>query len=300
VGVSPVFAEVVLRLLESVDDHLGRPDRIDLVDVGAGDGLLSTGVLSFAPAGLAGRLRITAVDVAPRPAGLSQEIAWRPDVPEKVTGLVVANEWLDNVPFELVEQTECGPRLVLVDPRTGLERIGPEPGEADLAWLDRWWPVKSPGDRAEVGRLRDDAWAEVISKMSAGVAIAADYSHPVDDRPPRGTLTAYRDGASITPIPDGTCDITAHVALDACAAAGSRAGATSTSLTTQREALLALGMTGARPSLNLAHADPRGYLRALARSSEEAELIDPSGLGGFGWLHQEVNMGDRAPGQTVM
>jgi SAM-dependent MidA family methyltransferase len=179
---------------------------------------------------------------------------------------------------------------VLVDPRTGLERLGPEPGAADLAWLDRWWPLKNPGDRAEVGRLRDAAWAGVISKMAGGAAIAADYSHPVDNRPQGGTLMAYRDGASVTPIPDGTCDITAHVALDACAAAGVRAGAISTTLTTQRNAMLALGITGARPSLNLAHADPRGYLRALARSSEEAELIDPSGLGSFGWLTQNVNL----------
>ncbi|MEV7908263.1 hypothetical protein AB0P04_42380, partial [Streptomyces anulatus] len=80
--------------------------------------------------------------------------------------------------------------------------------------------------------------------------------------------------------------ITAHVALDACAAAGEGAGAATTVLTTQREALRALGVTGARPSLDLAGRDPGGYLRALARASEEAELIAPGGLGDFGWLSQ--------------
>ena len=92
-----------------------------------------------------------------------------------------------------------------------------------------------------------------------------------------GTLTGYRDGAVVAPIPDGTCDITAHVALDACAEAGRRAGAISTGLSTQRDALGALGVTGTRPPIDLAHADPPGYLRALARASEEGELIDAEG-----------------------
>ncbi|MFD0888316.1 hypothetical protein ACFQ08_27575, partial [Streptosporangium algeriense] len=63
-------------------------------------------------------------------------------------------------------------------------------------------------------------------------------------------------------------------------------GAVTTTLSTQREALRALGVTGARPSLDLAGWDPAGYLRALSRASLEAELIDPHGLGAFGWLRQ--------------
>ncbi len=285
---SLAYAEAITRLLGDVDDDLGRPDPIDLVDVGAGDGALSAAVLSLAPPGLAARLRVTAVDLAPRPPELPAPIAWRREVPDGVRGLVVANEWLDNVPFELVEQTPGGPRLVLVDPRTGDERLGPAPGDRDLEWLTRWWPLRRPGDRAEVGRLRDEAWAGVIARMTAGLAVAADYAHPVDQRPCAGTLTAYRDGAVVPPTPDGSCDITAHVALDSCAEAGARAGATGTTLTTQREALIGLGVTGARPAPQLAHADPRAYLRALARAGEEADLIDPGGLGRFGWLAQRV------------
>ncbi|GAA3118129.1 hypothetical protein GCM10020001_042590 [Nonomuraea salmonea] len=108
----------------------------------------------------------------------------------------------------------------------------------------------------------------------------------MDNRPPCGTLTGYRDGSVVTPVPDGSCDITAHVALDACAEAGRRAGAISTALSTQREALRELGLTGARPPLDLARTDPRRYLRALARASEEGELLEATGLGGFGWLSQ--------------
>jgi SAM-dependent MidA family methyltransferase len=80
--------------------------------------------------------------------------------------------------------------------------------------------------------------------------------------------------------------VTAHVALDACVVAGEGAGASATVLTTQREALRALGLTGGRPPIDLARSDPRRYLTALTHAGEEAELIDSGGLGGFGWLVQ--------------
>ncbi|MET9339423.1 SAM-dependent methyltransferase [Nonomuraea sp. NPDC003804] len=286
VGASPVFAGAVLTMLLRLDGALGRPDPLDLVDIGAGDGALSAHVLAAAPPELRARLRVTAVDLSSRPAGLPEAIRWSHTIPQGITGMVIANEWLDNVPFDVVEQTAAGPRLVLVHTGTGEERLGDPPGEDDLAWLEQWWPLRRVGQRAEVGRSRCAAWAAVIARLAGGQAIAVDYAHPVDNRPPRGTLTGYRDGSVVAPIPDGTCDITAHVALDACAEAGRQAGAISTTLSTQRDILRTLGVTGTRPALDLARTDPSGYLRALARASQEAELIDPAGLGGFGWLSQ--------------
>ena len=51
----------------------------------------------------------------------------------------------------------------------------------------------------------------------------------------------------------------------------------------QREALHALGVTGARPPLALASTDPTAYVRALARASQAAELTAPGGLGAALW-----------------
>ncbi|MFB9474475.1 SAM-dependent methyltransferase [Nonomuraea salmonea] len=286
VSASPAFAEAVLALLAEVDAELGKPDALDLVDIGAGEGVLVAEVLERAEPALRDRLRVTAVDLSPRPAGLPEEIAWSRELPCCFTGLAVANEWLDNVPLDVVEQTADGPRVVMVEVHTGEERLGGPLRPADREWLDRWWPLTRMGARAEVGRPRDEAWASVLVRLTRGRAIAIDYAHPVDNRPPCGTLTGYRDGSVVTPVPDGSCDITAHVALDACAEAGRRAGAISTALSTQREALRELGLTGARPPLDLARTDPRRYLRALARASEEGELLEATGLGGFGWLSQ--------------
>jgi SAM-dependent MidA family methyltransferase len=292
VQVSPAYAGAMLSLLREVDAALGHPRRLDLVDVGAGRGELLGQVLNEASRdrGLAARVAARAVEITPRPDGLDPRIRWHASPPAAITGLVIASEWLDNIPLDVAELTADGPRLVLVETRSGAERPGPPLPPADLAWSRAWWPLSAPGDRAEIGRTRCLAWAGIVRRITRGLAVAADYGHQRPGRPGPGTLTGYRDGRVVRAIPDGSRDITAHVALDACADAGRVACATATVLTSQRQALRALGVTGRRPPLAQAGCDPLGYARALAQASEEAELIDAQGLGAFGWLVQAVGI----------
>jgi SAM-dependent MidA family methyltransferase len=278
VHASPVFAEAVLALARYAD-------LSTVVDVGAGSGELLVALHDLEPT-----LRLVGVDLRDPPSTLPGDIEWRPDIPAATGALLFANEWLDDVPVEVVELTDGGWRLVLVDPATGAEQVGPPPGEADRAWLDRWWPAGAAGDRAEVGRPRDEAWAIAVGSLRRGLAVAVDYAHRRDSRPPGGTLTGYRNGRQVPPVPDGSCDITSHVALDACAVAGQSAGATSTLLTSQRAALHALGVRRSMPPHDLSRTDPAGYLRQLSAAGEVAELTYPAGLGGFGWLVQGVGV----------
>lgn len=263
-----------------------------VVDVGAGRGELLAAVHAVDP-----DLSLLGVDVVPRPSGLVTAAAWAQELPERLFGvLVVANEWLDDVPCEVAVRAGDGWRVELVDPGTGETRPGPRPGREDAAWLERWWPAADAavGDRAEVGRTRDLAWAEVVGRLAGSLAVAADYAHTraerVAGRWAAGTLAGYVDGRAVEPVPDGSCDVTAHVALDACAAVGEAAGASWTLLTTQRAALRALGVSGERPPIALASSDPRAYVAALSRAGAAAELTDPAGLGRFGWLVQGVGV----------
>jgi SAM-dependent MidA family methyltransferase len=283
VHASPRFADALLALLCQVDSALGMPPVLDLVDVGAGEGELLVRLMEIAPRNLADRLRLTAVEVRARPNGLPRDIHWQGTLPAEVTGLVIANEWLDNVPVDVVERTEDGVQLVYVDTETGDERLGEPPAPEDQAWLDRWWPLTSVGDRAEIGLPRDTAWADLVGRLRRGSVLAIDYGHHLADRPPYGSLSAFQDGREVTPIPDGSRDICAHVALDSCAEV---AGA----LLTQRAALSALGIDGRRPPLDQARTDPAGYLTRLQQASEEGELLDPAGLGGFGWILHSVGV----------
>ena len=217
-----------------------------------------------------------------RPPGIPDAVTWLTSdggaaLPDALTDLddvlVVAHEWLDVVPCTVARVVAPG-RLgvVLVDPETGEESTGPQPAPDELAWCARHWPVDDlpVGARVEVGVARDAAWDDLCSRVRRGTLLAVDYGHTRDDRPAAGTLTAYRRGAQVTPVPDGSCDLTAHVAVDALA---------HDERTTQRAALLDLGTSGRLPDLALARTDPAGYLAALARSSAAAALLDPAGHG---------------------
>ncbi len=283
VHASPLFARAVARLLVATAEELDT-DEVAFVDVGAGRGELVTGVLAAVPAGL--RVRAYAVERAARPDGLDPRVEWTGRPPEGVRGLLFANEWLDNVPVDVAEADEDGTVRYVEVRADGTERPGAPVTGPDAEWLDRWWPPAAPGERAEIGRPRDEAWAAAVGSLAAGRAVAVDYGHVRGSRPPFGTLTGFRAGREVAPVPDGRGDLTAHVAMDACAAAvHARVPA---ELTTQREALRGLGVSGGRPPLALASADPAAYVRALSAAGEAAELTARGGLGDFLWLSQRV------------
>ncbi|MGV9880808.1 SAM-dependent methyltransferase [Streptomyces sp. NPDC003006] len=290
VHASPLYAAAVARLLCRVDDVLDHPEELAFVDMGAGRGELTAGVLAALPADVAARVRAYAVERAQRPVGLDPRITWRATPPAAVTGLLFANEWLDNVPVDIAEMAADGTARRVLVRDDGTESLGGPVEGPDAAWLARWWPLEAePGLRAEIGRPRDEAWAAAVATLTRGLAVAVDYAHGRESRPPFGTLTGFRAGRETAPVPDGSCDITAHVALDACALQGA-------ALLTQRAALGALGVSGGRPPLTLASQDPAAYVRALARAGQAAELTAPGGLGDFGWLLQPVGV----PGTTAL
>ncbi|WP_329119150.1 SAM-dependent methyltransferase [Streptomyces sp. NBC_01353] len=279
VHASPLFAGAVARLLAEVAEELGT-DELAFVDVGAGRGELLTGVLAAVPSGLS--VRAYGVERADRPAGLDPRVAWTDRVPEGVRGLLFANEWLDNVPVDVAAVDETGAvRYVEVRAADGAERLGKVVEGPDAEWLERWWPLTEPGERAEIGRTRDEAWSAAVGALAAGTAVAVDYGHVRESRPPFGTLTGFRAGREVPAVPDGSCDVTAHVAMDACARGGGE-------VVTQREALRRLGVRGERPPLALASSDPGAYVRALAGAGEAAELTERGGLGDFLWLTRRV------------
>ncbi|HET9381941.1 MAG TPA: SAM-dependent methyltransferase [Streptomyces sp.] len=304
VHASPLFAGAVARLLCRVDEALGGPGELGFVDMAAGRGELVTGVLAALPAGVAARTRAYGVDLAARPPGLDHRIEWLHEPPHGLTGLLFANEWLDNVPVDVAEVDSGGAvRRVHVGP-DGTERLGEPVTGPDADWLARWWPLPATGApgagedgeageglRAEIGLPRDEAWASAVGTLTRGLAVAVDYGHTAGTRPPFGTLTGFRAGREVPPVPDGSCDITAHVALDAAVAACTRPGGR---LLSQRAALHALGVTGDRPPLALASADAAAYVRALTRAGEAAELTAPGGLGDFAWLLQPVGLAGRS------
>jgi SAM-dependent MidA family methyltransferase len=269
---APDLARALRRL---ADEH----HCTAIVDVGAGRGELLSAFAATPGPGHAS-LGLWGVDVVPRPARLNPAVGWSAGLaalPDRVLAgaLVIAWELLDVIPMPILEwDAEGRLREVLVEPATGREGLGGPAAAADLAWCERWWPTGSDregggseeGDRVEVGDPRDRFWAELVHRSAAAGAralLAVDYGHLRAARPPLGSLTGFRAGRALPPRPDGSMDLTAHVAIDAVAAAGRAAGASDSGLTTQQEALRALGV-------------------------RHRELLDPGGFGGFSWLLQTL------------
>ncbi|GAB3438498.1 SAM-dependent methyltransferase [Phycicoccus ginsengisoli] len=274
-----VLARALLRL---ADEH----GLTGVVDVGCGGGELLAQLYAVRQGEqpTAPSVRLTGVDVGPRPGQLPNEVAWLvspggPALPDELDDLrdvlVVAHEWLDVVPCTVAEVDDRGIlRERLVDPVTGVESWGgPLTGE-ELAWAEQYWPTAGPGERVEVGLARDRAWSALLDKVTGGLVLAVDYGHTAATRPVHGTLTAYRLGHRVDPVPDGTCDLTAHVAMDTLE---------HDEVVDQRTALARLGVQGRTPPVELARADPAGYLQALQESSAAAHLRAPGGFGDFLW-----------------
>jgi SAM-dependent MidA family methyltransferase len=282
----PVLAEALLRLWHRTHE---RPPAV-VVDLGAGRGELAVHVRAALDAvGAAGGAARVVADVVERPDALDSRVEWLRSpggemLPDELSdlddALVVAHEWLDVVPCDIaVVGADGRPRYLLVDPATGAESPDGLLAAADLAWAAARWPTAVPGARIELGLPRDIAWHDLVGRVRSGLVVAVDYGHTAGTRPRGGTLAAYESGRSVTLVPDGSCDITAHVAMDALEA---------DELVTQRMLLRELGLHGRTPEHALAGRDPVAYVRALERASAEAALTRPGGFGDFWWAIRHV------------
>ncbi len=133
VEVGPLFGRLVARLADRCWEELGRPEDFTLVDAGAGRGTLARSVLAARPAcASAGALRYVLVERSATLRRAHEDLLERsaPGVPIEsladlpagpITGLVVANELLDNLPCRLLERTADGWAEVYVTAGTATE-----------------------------------------------------------------------------------------------------------------------------------------------------------------------------------
>jgi len=273
----PQIGEQLARALLTLMDQEGLDT---FVDMGCGRGELLEQVHRLGP-----QVRCIGVDIVARPQ-LSEPIGWLQSpggeqLPDELDGLtdtlVFANEWLDVVPCPIAELDNGGElHEVLVNDSTGDERLGDLVSDTNRQWCRRFWPADhlETGDRVEIGQTRDIAWDNLVARVGSGLAIAVDYGHTIDSRPAPGTLTGFRQGRQVLPVPDGSCDLTAHVAMDSL---------THDELIDQRTALRALGVSGQIPPHDLARSNPAAYLKGLSAASAAATLTARGGLGDFLW-----------------
>lgn len=307
--VGPLFGAVVAGALDRWWDGAGRPDPFVVHEHGAGPGTLARGVVRAAPAcGPALRwvlversaaqrelhpdhLPHTAVTdpawTAPRTGPLVASAGDRPAGPAHV---VLANELLDNLPFDLAERGDGRWEEVRLRPAAdGSWEEVPVPLDAERsAVLDRLAPAAAPGARVPLqGAAGEWVVAGLAQLAPGGHLVVLDYASTTADlaaRPWRDWLRTYRGhGRGSGPwTAVGEQDVTVEVALDQVALAAGPAAR----VRSQAEALDDWGIgdlveEGRRRWHSRTGPADLAALTARSRVTEAEALLDPDGLGGF-------------------
>jgi SAM-dependent MidA family methyltransferase len=205
-----------------------------------------------------------------------------------VDGVVLANELLDNLPFDLAERSDDG----WLEIRVGTTEAGalcevPVPAAEELThWLgDLDVPV---GTRVPVQRDVEMWIDDCAARLHRGVVLVLDYAVELDELVARGgdwlrTYRGHERGIEPLAVP-GEQDITVDVLLPTLRRAAARAGLTIATEASQADWLRSLGIDAlvdeGRAAWEAGAA--RGDLEALAgrsRVTEAAALTDPAGLG---------------------
>ncbi len=276
VDLSPLWGHALARWLHAVWRALGEPARYEVIEPGAGRGLLAATVweyaLSEAPQ-WASALRYTLLDrvsahsplrhareqaLATRLAQIgvpADGVRWGEALPTgEMVGAVIANELADALPTHCVvkQGADLLELYVAIDERGRLIEQAGSASTSELAnYLDRYrvpWRTYPDGWRAEVC-LAAEAWmAEVARSLARGAALIIDYGETAQRLYTRdrrhGTLLAYRQHQLVErPLAQpGRQDLTAHVNFSALIASGRASGLRLAEYTTQAELLTRLGI----------------------------------------------------------
>jgi SAM-dependent MidA family methyltransferase len=269
---SQMFGELVGIWLATVYETLGAPARINLVEVGPGQGVLMADILRAAkvmPA-FQSAIQVHLVETSPRLRIVQEnavarqgfDVCWHEDLNSVPAGpvMLIGNEFFDALPVRQLQRQygRWHERHVGLDSE-GQYRfvLNPQPIPDEL--VPSWAADAGEGAIAEIAPARN-AMAEAMGKRLAadpGAAIFIDYGHTTSA--PGDTLQAMRSHAYVDVFTDlGTCDLTSHVDFEELAKAMTRGGAKVLPVMTQAQFLRAMGVElRAAELLERANADER-------------------------------------------
>ena len=280
--VGPLFGAVLARALDTWWHEVGEPDPYTVVEAGAGPGTLARTILAAAPE-CAAALRYVAVERSAAQRTLHPEgVESRIDLPEgSVTGVVVANELLDNLPFRVLERAADGWAEVWVD--DGAEAlVAVDEPPAAVAGLDD----VVPGCRVPV-QEQAAAWlGDASALIEQGRVVVVDYAATTASMAARSQgewLRTYRGhdrGGDPLDAP-GNQDITVEVAVDQLAAVRPPDANRSQAEFLRAHGIDELVEEGRRVWAERAHLGDLAAIRARSRVTEAEALLDPAGLGAF-------------------
>jgi SAM-dependent MidA family methyltransferase len=315
------FGQLLGIQLREMWQNLGCPDPFWVVEMGAGNGELAQDILHYWQT-TEHQAFIQALEyiIIERSPSLKQqqqerlesfgfnsnfELSWKnwSDLQsESIEGCFFSNELVDAFPVHLVQKDGQELKEVYLGIQEGkltevVDRFSTEKltDYFNLVGIDLLQPQYPQGYRTEVN-LQGLDWLETVAtKLKRGYVLTIDYGYSADKyyRPSRnqGTLQCYyQHRRHHNPYANlGYQDITAHVDFTALELYGEIHNLYKIGFTQQGLFLMALGI-GDR--LNELSSGQFSIPEIFKRRDALHQLIDPTGLGGYGVLIQGKNLTD--------
>lgn len=292
--IGPQFAACLAR---TCAEALAPIDDGDIVELGGGTGRLAAGILQGMDAigRMPRRYRILEVsaDLRDRQRRLIEEqvprlaarVEWLDDLPDRINGVVLANEVLDALPCERFRAGEERPAYLGVGVEAGkfcwkslpadralcerIDLIGASTGSRlPAAYVSEWIPGLGP----LVSRLANALERGVLLLIDYGLSRRELYR---EDRDQGSLMCHYRHRAHADPfVFPGLQDITCWVDFTEVAEAGTESGLELEGYTTQAHFLMAAGIgevSGLDPEDPRARAQSAQALRKLLLPGEMGE-----------------------------
>jgi SAM-dependent MidA family methyltransferase len=286
--VSPLFGETLAVYVQRIRDEIGEP--FEVVEAAAGSGSLLRPLLDT--------IEVEAVAVEASPAArelLAGVVPVSDRLRDRIRGVLIANELLDNLPMALAQKIDGEWRERWVGADSGeLIFVDAPPRPEVVEWLEAYAGEVADGGWVEV-QLEARRWlADALARMEAGAVVLIDYGDTAENLLPRrqdGTLRTYR-AHHLGPHPldePGETDITADVNFTALVDLhpGAR-------LWRQDDFLTDLGLRDRLSELRKAElevarsGDQMERLRLRSLKTEAETLLHPRGLGDFRVLEIRV------------
>ncbi|MGB0653731.1 MAG: SAM-dependent methyltransferase, partial [Thermoplasmatota archaeon] len=286
----PFFAHAVAKEAADAWRRAGSPLHWIVVEFGGGEGHLARDALAYLDdheTELASRVQWLHVETSPfhrekqqQAAAGDGRVAWVEEAPPSFDGFVVANEFLDALPFHWLERRKANWAGVRVRWDEGAGRFEETLGMPDPLAL----PAAPQGSFAEEQRVvamaDAKAWLEAMGpRLRRGAVLLVDYGDrgaKLWGRGSDGTVRGFRGHELVADVlaAPGEVDITASVDFDQTATWGAAAGLQESSFESQEAFLV---RHGALEALNALPRDTEAEASAYLRLRQ---LVLPTGLGG--------------------
>ncbi len=314
------FGEMLAIQLYQIWQILGKPDLFNLIEMGAGQGLLAAQILAYSKRVYPNFFRsIDYIIIETAPAMIAAQQAKLKDLPVRwcdwadipdrsIVGCFLSNELIDAFPVHQVVVLEDKLQEVYVT--AGDLSLNEKIFKDTIDYLstDRlanYWQINQinlnnllsgryPHEyRTEVNLAALDWLKLVARKLQRGYIISIDYGYTSDRyyNPMRsqGTLQCYYQHAHHNDpyIHIGNQDLTAHVDFTALQNQGELLGLQTVGFTQQGLFLMALGLGERIAAISTSSGEIQSLLQ---RRQNLHQLIDPIGLGKFGVLIQSQGL----------